>query len=260
MSQPSKRVAAITGGARGIGFGISWQLAKEGFDLAICGQRDASQINEPLQALRLLGAKVHYTKANIANTEERKTFLTEIHQEFGRLDVLVNNAGIAPKVRADILDAGEESFDELIRVNLRGPYFLTQKAAQWMIEQKKLSTTFNGCIINITSISATVASVNRGDYCLAKAALGMSTQLWSLRLAEYGIPVYEIRPGVIKTDMTAGVTAKYDDLISKGLVPQNRWGFPEDIGKAAAMLARGDLPYSTGQVLMVDGGLTLARL
>ncbi|MDB5048587.1 MAG: 3-ketoacyl-ACP reductase, partial [Fibrobacteres bacterium] len=169
-------------------------------------------------------------------------------------------AGIAPKVRADILEAGEESFDDLIRVNLRGPYFLTQKAAQWMIAQRQEDPSRVQSIINITSVSATVASVNRGDYCLAKAALGMSNQLWSVRLAEFGIPVYEVRPGIIKTDMTSGVTGKYDALIAGGLVPQNRWGFPEDVGMAVAMLARGDLPYSTGQVLMVDGGMTLARL
>jgi 3-oxoacyl-[acyl-carrier protein] reductase len=256
----TKRVAAITGGGRGIGLGISAQLAKQGFDLAICGQREESDLAETLEVLRMQGAQVLYVKANIAVTADRENFLAAIKQRFGRLDVLVNNAGIAPKVRADILDAGEESFDELIKVNLRGPYFLTQKAAQWMIEQKKANPSFEACIVNITSISATIASTNRGDYCLAKAALGMSNQLWSVRLAEFGINVYEVRPGVIKTDMTAGVTGKYDDLIAKGLVPQNRWGYPEDVGKAVAMLARGDLPYSTGQVLMVDGGLSLARL
>lgn len=256
----SNRVAAITGGGRGIGLGISTKLAQDGFDLALCGQREESELKETLEGLRKLDARVLYVKANVAEAREREAFLSAIRETFGRLDVLANNAGIAPKVRADILEAGEESFDELIRVNLRGPYFLTQKAALWMIEQKKAAPNFNACIVNITSISATVASTNRGDYCLAKAALGMSNQLWSVRLAEYGINVYEVRPGVIKTDMTAGVTGKYDDLIAKGLVPQNRWGFPEDVGKAVAMLARGDLPYSTGQVLMVDGGMTLARL
>lgn len=255
----SKRVAAITGGGRGIGLGISTRLAKEGFDLAICGQKEEKDVDS-LPALRALGAKVLYVKANVAEARDREAFLEAIRAAYGRLDVLVNNAGIAPKVRADILEAGEESFDELIRVNLRGPYFLTQKAAQWMIAQRKDDPSLIQSIVNITSISATVASVNRGDYCLAKAALGMSNQLWSARLAEYGIPVYEVRPGVIKTDMTSGVAGKYDALIAGGLIPQNRWGFPEDVGKAVAMLARGDLPYSTGQVIMVDGGLTLARL
>ena len=255
----SKRVAAITGGGRGIGLGISTALAKEGFDLAICGQKEEKDV-ESLPGLRALGAKVLYARANVAEAKDREAFLETIKTVYGRLDVLVNNAGIAPKVRADILEAGEESFDELIKVNLRGPYFLTQKAAQWMIAQRKDDPSLIQSIINITSISATVASVNRGDYCLAKAALGMSNQLWSVRLAEFGIPVYEVRPGVIKTDMTSGVTGKYDKLIADGLVPQNRWGFPEDVGKTVAMLARGDLPYSTGQVIMVDGGLTLARL
>ncbi len=255
----SNRVAAITGGGRGIGLGISTCLAKEGFDLAICGQKEEKDVDS-LEGLRNLGAKILYIKANVAEARDRENFLAVVQEKFGRLDVLVNNAGIAPKVRADILEAGEESFDDLIRVNLRGPYFLTQKAAQWMIAQRREHPDRMHSIVNITSISATVASVNRGDYCLAKAALGMSNQLWSARLAEFGIPVYEVRPGIIKTDMTSGVTGKYDALIANGLIPQNRWGFPEDVGKAVAMLARGDLPYSTGQVLMVDGGMTLARL
>ena len=253
------RIAAVTGGGRGIGLGISAALAREGFDLAICGQRKESEV-ESLDGLRALGAQVLYERADVSSAADREAFVAAIRERYGRLDVLVNNAGIAPKVRADILEAGEESFDELIRVNLRGPYFLTQLAAKWMIEQRRADPSRFAAVVNITSISATVASVNRGDYCLAKAALGMSNQLWSARLAEFGIPVYEVRPGVIKTDMTAGVTAKYDALIANGLVPQNRWGHPEDVGKAVAMLARGDLPYSTGQVIMVDGGLTLARL
>jgi NAD(P)-dependent dehydrogenase (short-subunit alcohol dehydrogenase family) len=253
------KVAAITGGGRGIGLGISTALAREKFSLAICGQKPENEV-ESLPSLRALGAEVLYVRANVAVAADREAFLNAVRQRFGRLDVLVNNAGIAPKVRADVLEAGEESFDELIRVNLKGPYFLTQQAAQWMIAQRKDDPSRVQSIINITSISATVASTNRGDYCLAKAALGMSNQLWSVRLAEFGIPVYEVRPGIIKTDMTAGVTGKYDALIAGGLIPQNRWGFPEDVGKAVAMLARGDLPYSTGQVIMVDGGLTLARL
>jgi NAD(P)-dependent dehydrogenase (short-subunit alcohol dehydrogenase family) len=255
-----RRVAAVTGGARGIGLGISAALAAEGFDLAICGQRIEADVAATLDDLRSKGARVVYSRADISKAEDRAAFVDAIRTAFGSLHVLVNNAGIAPKVRADILEAGEESFDDLIRVNLKGPYFLTQAAARWMIDQRAADAAFRGCIVNITSISATVASVNRGDYCLTKAALGMSSQLWSVRLAEYGIPVYEVRPGVIKTDMTAGVTAKYDALIAQGLVPQNRWGFPDDVGRAVASLARGDFPYSTGQVLMVDGGLTLQRL
>ena len=256
----ARRVAAVTGGGRGIGLGISYSLAREGFDLAICGVRDESAVRETLDDLRRAGAEVLYVRADIGQAGDRESFLDATRQRFGRLHVLVNNAGIAPRVRADILDAGEESFDEIIRINLRGPYFLTQRAARWMIEQAKTDPGYAGCIANVTSISATVASTNRGDYCLAKAALGMATQLWAVRLAEFGIPVYEIRPGIIKTDMTAPVQAKYDALIAQGLLPQARWGLPEDVGKAVAMLARGDLPYSTGQVLRVDGGLTLQRL
>jgi NAD(P)-dependent dehydrogenase (short-subunit alcohol dehydrogenase family) len=252
------RVAAVTGGGRGIGLGISLALAKEGFALALCGRKEEAEV-ESLSALRA-EADVLYVRADVSEPGDREAFLAAIRERFGRLDVLVNNAGIAPRVRADILEAGEESFDEIIRVNLKGPYFLSQKAANWMIAQRRDDPARMQAIINITSISATVASVNRGDYCLAKAALGMSNQLWAARLAEFGIPVYEVRPGVIKTDMTAGVAAKYDALIAAGLIPQNRWGLPEDVGKAVAMLARGDLPYSTGQVILVDGGMTLARL
>jgi len=183
-----------------------------------------------------------------------------VKQAFGRLDVLVNNAGVAPSVRADILEAGDESFDRLISINLRGPYFLTQAAAKWMVEQQKVDANFHGCIVNVSSCSATVVSVNRGDYCISKAGVAMATQLWAARLAEFNIDVYEVRPGVIATDMTAGVTEKYDKLIAGGLTVEKRWGKPDDIGKAVAMLARGDLPYATGQVLNVDGGMTLQRL
>jgi NAD(P)-dependent dehydrogenase (short-subunit alcohol dehydrogenase family) len=186
--------------------------------------------------------------------------LDAIRQRFGALHVLVNNAGVAPKVRADILDATEDSFEHLIRTNLQGPYFLTQSVAKWMIEQKKAHAAWQGCIVNVSSISATVASVNRGDYCISKAGVAMASQLWAARLGEFEIPVYEVRPGIIKTDMTAAVTAKYDKLLAEGLAIQRRWGTPEDVGKVVAALARGDLPYSTGAVLMVDGGLTVQRL
>lgn len=162
--------------------------------------------------------------------------------------------------RKDILEASEESFDWILRVNLQGPFFLTQAVANWMIEQRRNSPEFAGCIVNITSISAATASVNRGEYCISKAGLAMATSLWAVRLAEYDIRVYEVRPGIIQTDMTAGVQARYDTQIAGGLLLQARWGMPEDVGRAVAMLARGDLPYSTGQVVMVDGGFSVARL
>jgi NAD(P)-dependent dehydrogenase (short-subunit alcohol dehydrogenase family) len=186
--------------------------------------------------------------------------LDAIGIHFGCLHVLVNNAGIAPKERRDVLDATEESFEQLIRTNLQGPYFLTQAVAKWMIEQKKTDANFAGCIVNVSSISATVASVNRGDYCISKAGVAMASQLWAARLGEFEIPVYEVRPGVITTDMTSGVTAKYAKLLSEGLAILKRWGTPEDVGKVVAALARGDMPYSTGTVIMVDGGLTVQRL
>jgi NAD(P)-dependent dehydrogenase (short-subunit alcohol dehydrogenase family) len=167
---------------------------------------------------------------------------------------------VAPKVRADILEATEESYERVMKINLQGPYFLTQAAANWMVEQQKADASFGGCIVNISSVSATVASTSRGEYCISKAGVSMATQLWAARLGEFNIPVYEIRPGIIQTDMTAAVKEKYDKLIGQGLLVQARWGVPEDIGKAVAMLARGDLAYSTGQVILVDGGQTVQRL
>ncbi|MDZ7934250.1 MAG: 3-ketoacyl-ACP reductase [Emticicia sp.] len=255
-----KKVAFVTGGSRGIGLGIAQHLAQNGFNLAINGIRNEESVNETLTDLRLLGVEVIYCQGDIASKEARETMLDKIKVHFGRLDVLVNNAGVAPKERNDILAATEESFDYVISTNLKGTYFLTQATANWMIEQKSSSADFTGCIITISSISATVASVNRGEYCVSKAGLGMMTQLFAARLGEFNIPVYEVRPGIIKTDMTEGVTAKYDKLIADGLTVQNRWGFPDDIGKAVAAIAKGDFPYSTGQVFMIDGGLTIARL
>jgi NAD(P)-dependent dehydrogenase (short-subunit alcohol dehydrogenase family) len=255
-----KKVALITGGSRGIGLGIAEHLARNGFDLAINGVRPAEAVTGPIAQLRELGADVLYCPGDIASRGDRINMLAAITNYFGRLNVLVNNAGVAPKERRDILDATEESFEYVLSTNLQGPYFLTQKVANWMIDQGRKRGDFTGCIINISSVSATVASVNRGEYCIAKAGVSMATQLFAARLGEYGIPVYEVRPGIIKTDMTAGVTEKYDRLIDGGLTVQKRWGYPDDVGKAVASLARGDFPYSTGQVLMVDGGLTLPRL
>ena len=254
------KIALITGGSRGIGFGVAKCLAEEGFDLAINGMRDESNLHEVLQELRSHGVKVMYCKGDISNQSSRKSIIDKVKKEFGQLNVLVNNAGVAPKERNDILKATEESFDYVVGTNLKGTYFLTQLAANWMVEQKQFNSDFIGSIITITSVSATVASVNRGEYCIAKAGLSMVTQLYAARLGEYQIPVYEIRPGVIATDMTSGVKEKYDKMFSEGLAVQERWGLPDDIGKATAGLARGDFPYSTGQVIMVDGGLTLQRL
>ena len=256
----SSRVALVTGGASGIGYGISEALAREGFALALCGRRDEAAVRDALDALDALGADVLYVSADVASRADRERLLAAVRERFGRLDVLINNAGVGPRERLDLLDATEESFDRVLGVNLKGPYFLTQAAARWMIEQGKADSSFGAAIINVGSVSATVASTNRGEYCVSKAGLGMATQLWAVRLGEFGIPVYEVRPGIIRSDMTAGVTEKYDRLIADGLLVQPRWGEPEDVGRAVAVLARGDLPYSTGQVVMVDGGLTLDRL
>jgi 3-oxoacyl-[acyl-carrier protein] reductase len=255
-----RRVALVTGGARGIGLGCAEALARDGWDLAVCGQREEAQAAEALGRLSAAGTAVHYLRADIGSDDAAEQIVAGVKGRFGRLDLLVNNAGVAPTERKDLLEAGRESFDRLIRTNLRGPYFLTQAAARWMLEQGKGDPSARRCIVFITSMSATVASINRGEYCISKAGLSMACQLWAARLAPEGIPVYEVRPGIIKTDMTAGVAAKYDALISQGGIPQMRWGFPEDVGRAVAMLARGDLAYSAGQVIMVDGGMTVPRL
>jgi 3-oxoacyl-[acyl-carrier protein] reductase len=254
-----RRVALVTGGTRGIGLGIARRLAGDGFDLALCGVRDEREVEPVLGELRGAGGAVRYFRADVADRSARAALVDGL-RSLGRLHVLVNNAGVAPSVRADVLDAGEESFEKLLRVNLQGPYFLTQAVARFMIEQKDRDGAWTGAIVNVTSISATVASTSRGDYCVSKAGLAMASQLWAVRLAEHGIPVYEVRPGIVRTDMTAGVTAKYDELIAGGLVPQRRWGEPDDVGRVVAALARGDAPYSTGAVIVVDGGLTIPRL
>jgi NAD(P)-dependent dehydrogenase (short-subunit alcohol dehydrogenase family) len=271
-----KRVALITGGSRGIGFGIATQLAMNGFDIAINGTRSDADVEDAVKKLKDFGNDVIYCRGSISSTADRENVLDEVNKHYGALHVLVNNAGIAPNVRNDILEATEagiapnvrndileateESFDEVIGVNLKGTYFLTQRAAKWMIEQKKKEETFRGCIINISSMSATVASVNRGEYCISKAGLSMATQLFAVRLGEFDIPVFEVRPGIIRTDMTAGVKEKYDKLISEGLCVQQRWGEPGDVGKIVSSLVNGNFAYSTGQVIMVDGGLTIPRL
>ena len=255
-----RKVSLITGGGRGIGLGISQCLAGEGHNLVICGRRPETQVRDVLSALRTAGVEVLYIQADVASRDDRSQLLEKIKEHFGCLNVLVNNAGVAPENRADVLEATEESYDRVMDVNLKGPYFLTQAAASWMIKQKQADSNYEGCVINISSISATVASPNRGEYCISKAGLSMATRLWAARLGEFGIPVYEVRPGVVMTDMTAGVREQYERLIAGGLTIQRRWGLPDDIGKAVAMLVRGDLAYSTGQVIMVDGGLMIHRL
>jgi 3-oxoacyl-[acyl-carrier protein] reductase len=259
-SQQNKPVALVTGGSRGIGFGICEKLAAEGYNIAICGLRDLADIGPAVGTLESSGADVLYVQADVGNTEDRERLISDIRKNYGRLDVLVNNAGIAPRKRQDILEATEESYEEVMRVNLQGPYFLTQAAANWMVEQAGGELKKKFSVIYITSVSSTVASPGRGEYCISKAGLSMAAQLWAVRLAEFGINVYEIRPGVIATDMAREVQGKYDKLIEEGLLLQPRWGLPEDVGKAVASLVRGDWGYSTGQAIYVDGGMTVGRL
>ncbi|MDR3792859.1 MAG: 3-ketoacyl-ACP reductase [Terracidiphilus sp.] len=254
------RVALVTGGARGIGFGIALELARAGYTLVVSGRRSAEQTADALAQIREYSPYSIYIPADVSSADDRTHLLRSIKAAFGHIDVLVNNAGIAPRVRADILEASEESFDELISTNLRGPFFLTKAVAAWMIRQQAAESAARRTIVNIGSISATVASTNRGDYCISKAGIAMATQLWAARLAEHRIGVYEVRPGIIASDMTSGVRAKYDALIEQGLLLDRRWGTPADIGRAVRVLVSGDLAYATGQVLVVDGGLTLQRL
>lgn len=263
-------VALITGASRGIGRGIALELAKLGFDLGInfAGNESAARdtaaacLTTATAAGKTIRAKI--CQADISLATDRKKLIDFTRETFGRLDVLVNNAGVAPNVRADILDADEESFDRVMNINVKGPYFLTQLAARWMIERVTSSRITHHAsppkIITISSISAYTASTNRGDYCVAKAALSMLTPLFAARLAEHGINVYEIRPGIIATDMTGPVKDKYDKLIADGLTPIQRWGTPEDIGRAVSAIAQDLLPFSTGEVLNVDGGFHLRRL
>ncbi|MEM6344732.1 MAG: 3-ketoacyl-ACP reductase [Bacteroidota bacterium] len=256
----SQKTAFITGGTRGIGLGIAEELASRGYDLALNGVRSAEQVQNITERFAKQGTKAHYLQGDIGSSADRERMLSELKANFSRLDLLVNNAGVAPRERNDILEATESSYDWVMNINLKGPYFLTQAIANWMIGEGRGDNDFRPTIINISSVSASLASVNRGEYCLSKAGIGMATQLWATRLAEYGISVFEVRPGIIETDMTSGVKAKYDQLFAEGLSLQSRWGTPSDVGKAVAALASGDFPYSTGQVVMVDGGMTIGRL
>ncbi|HEY8232841.1 MAG TPA: 3-ketoacyl-ACP reductase [Vicinamibacteria bacterium] len=254
-----KRVALVTGGTRGIGLGVARALAAEEFDLALCGRREEGEVAGVLEELRAKGGDVRYFRADVASRDDRDRLVAGLRAAFDGLHLLVNNAGIAPAARADLLEAGEESFDRLIAVNLKGPYFLTQAVARWMTEQNQ-KPGYQGAIVFVTSVSAEAASPNRGEYCVSKAGLAMTARLFAVRLAGDGIPVYEVRPGIVRTDMTAGVAETYDKRIGEGLLPQGRWGEPEDVGRVVAALARGDAAYSTGAVIPVDGGFSIPRL
>jgi len=252
--------ALITGGTRGIGLGIARALAREGWELALCGVRPERDVAATLDELRGTAASVSYFAADVSSAADRARLVDDVRTKYGGVHALVNNAGRAPRVRADLLDATEGSFDELMRTNLQGPYFLTQAIARDQVTRRRTDPSFAASIVFVTSVSAEMASINRGDYCVSKAGLAMAVRLFASRLAPEGIPVYEVRPGIIATDMTAAVKDVYDRRIADGLVPERRWGQPDDVGRVVAALVRGDAPYATGTVIHVDGGLSVPRL
>jgi 3-oxoacyl-[acyl-carrier protein] reductase len=255
-----KKTALITGGSRGIGLAIARKLASGGFDLAINGVRDEAHLGGVLGELRETGARVVYCRGDIGNSAERQSIIDAVIEELGHINLLVNNAGVAPLERLDALEVTEESYDRVMQINLKGPFFFTRIIALHMIRQARVDPSFSGMIINIGSISATVVSPSRAEYCISKAGFAMHSRVWAVRLAEFGIPVYEVRPGVIRTDMTSAVVEKYDRLIAGGLNVQPRWGLPEDVARSVHALAVGSFPFSSGEVFMVDGGLTINRL
>ena len=263
---PSPRpVVLVTGASRGLGRGIALQLARQGCSVAVNYAGNHAAAAETLELCRSAALHPEQTfvalQANIAVAADRQRLLAETLRQCGRIDALINNAGIAPKERADITEASEESFEEIIRTNLQGPYFLTQAVARhWLKEQGSSGFPTGFKIVFVTSVSANTASLNRGDYCISKAGLAMAVQLWASRLAAENIQVLELRPGIMATDMTAGVRGKYDQMLAAGLVPQKRWGTPEDVGLAVGAVLAGNFPFSTGAVIPIDGGFQIRRL
>lgn len=266
---PSERpVALVTGGNRGIGLGISRRLIQEGYNVSILATREEpAEVLDPLRELAGDPAAVRYVRGSVADQEDHRRYVEDAVAAWGRLDLLVNNAGVAPSVRADILEAEAESFDRVIGINLRGPYFLTQTFANRVIALRgeldalpEPPATPVATIINVSSTSAVTASINRGDYCMSKAGMAMATKLFAVRLAPEAIAVYEVRPGIVVTDMTAGVTEKYDKFFADGNAPIARWGVPADVGGAVAVLASGQMPYATGDIINIDGGMHIPTL
>ncbi len=266
MKDIVNKIALITGSTHGIGKAIALKLAENGYSLVVNGASTRELTNEYLMDLKTIikgnyEDKVLYVQADVSKSSHREVLIKSIEEKFNRIDVLVNNAGIAPPERKDILEASEESFEEVIKTNLQGPYFLTQTISNWMIKLKESQVdNYNPCIVNISSISSFTSSINRGDYCISKAGITMMTKLFAHRLSEYNIPVFEIQPGIIKTRMTEAVEAKYDQMINGGLIPIRRWGFPEDLASVVSTIVKGNIPYATGEIIRIDGGFHIHRL
>ena len=251
-----QKIALVTGGSRGIGRKTAEVLCTNGYHTVVTGTRAEEEVAEELAGI----PNAVYMQSDIADIEQSRRTLREIDRHFGRLDLLVNNAGAAPRVRADVLDTDGDSFDHVVRTNLRGTFFMCQAAAKLMMRYKEEIPDCSPRIVNISSVSAYTSSVNRGEYCISKAGISMVTALFADRLAEAGIPVFEIRPGIIRTDMTAGVAEKYDKLIREGLTPTRRWGEPDDVAGVVLSVTAGAFDFSTGQVFNVDGGFHIRRL
>lgn len=255
-----KKTAIVTGGTRGIGKGIAKKLVQDGYQVVVVGTRKETEVRGALSEITGKGNSARYIQANIAKACDREKILSTCLNTFGKIDVLVNNAGVAPRVRMDILETTEESLDEVLDINLKGTFFLSQLVANTMIAGIESGLIKNPKIINISSVSAYASSTNRAEYCISKAGVSMITKLFADRLAEFGVYVYEIRPGIIATDMTAKVKEKYDHFIEGGITPIKRWGLPEDIANAVSALCAEHFLFSTGEVINVDGGFHLRRL
>lgn len=260
MNSSTPPVALVTGASRGIGRGIAVALAKSGWRVGINFASNQSAADETLALVRAAGGTAEIIPGDVANRVQRQTMIDRTLVLFGRFDALINNAGVAPESRDDLLDGSEAAYDRVMNINLKGPYFLSQIAAKLMLSQIAAGTIPRGFIINISSVSAYAISTNRGEYCVSKAGMAMMTGLFASRLANENIVVHDVRPGVIETDMTEAVKAKYDKLLAEGLTPIRRWGQPEDVGACVATILSGAFSYSTGQVFDVDGGYHLRQL
>jgi 3-oxoacyl-[acyl-carrier protein] reductase len=255
------RTAIVTGASRGIGRAIAIELGSLGLNVAINFNSSASAADEAAALVTQAGGQAMTIQGDVGSTTDRKRIVESVEAKWGRIDLLINNAGVAPKTRLDLLETTEESFDYVVGTNLKGPFFLSQLVANHMVQRiSEYPAGHIPAIVNVGSISAFTVSVNRGEYCVAKAGIGMMTQLFAARLAEHGIHVYEIRPGVIATDMTSKVKGKYDKMVEDGVFPLRRWGQPEDIAKVVRAIAQGLLPYCTGQAINIDGGFHMLRL